>query len=167
MKEYKIRIFRFSKTIILLFFCIFVLFFSACKDSNLDSSDIDISITSGLIFVKDDCRKSVSRVEIPQRFNGVSVKGIANNGFYECTNLREVKISNGMTYIGNQAFLDCSMLISVYIPKSVTKIESYAFKNCYKLKSIYYAGTEIQWNNISKGTDWQNSNPNVEFNVAY
>ena len=43
---------------------------------------------------------------------------------------------------------------SVSIPVNIKTIESHAFYNCNELQSILYNGSEQQWNEISKDTDW-------------
>ena len=53
-----------------------------------------------------------------------------------CTNVTEVEIKNGVTYIGRNAFENCSALTSIIIPDSVTKIDWEAFENCFGLTSV-------------------------------
>jgi hypothetical protein len=64
------------------------------------------------------------------------------------------KINDTTKFILSSAFSDCTSLTSVEIGDSVTSIGSYAFSNCYSLTSIKYCGTEDEWNNISKNSDW-------------
>ena len=59
------------------------------------------------------------------------------------------QIPESVTSIGNNAFRGCVWLASVSIPVSVAAIKEYAFASCARLKSIYYAGTEMQWEEIS------------------
>lgn len=66
----------------------------------------------------------------------------------------KVTVPNGMTSIGYGAFNDCENLASITIPDSVTSIDNRAFSYCRRLAHIYYTGTEEQWNNITKGTNW-------------
>ena len=66
--------------------------------------------------------------------NGTQV--IANNAFYECSNLTSVSIPNSVTSIGEAAFQHCSNLSQVKIPNSVKTVGNSAFYNCYSLHSI-------------------------------
>lgn len=57
------------------------------------------------------------------------------------TNIKNVKISNRIKYIGNYAFKDCSELTAINIPDSVTAIGAYAFNGCGKLTAIDVPGS--------------------------
>ena len=59
-----------------------------------------------------------------------------------------------VTGIGDEAFKDCDALVSVTIPETVTGLGYAAFSGCSSLTSIRYAGTESQWNEISKDPEW-------------
>lgn len=50
--------------------------------------------------------------------------------------LREVKLPDGLTYIGARAFCDSPNLTEVKIPSTVTKIKEYAFSGCTELTEI-------------------------------
>ena len=52
------------------------------------------------------------------------------------SNLREVKLPEGLTYIGARAFCNSSNLTEVKIPSTVTKIGYYAFSRCTGLTEI-------------------------------
>ena len=65
-----------------------------------------------------------------------SLKCIADEAFYYCTDLTGVTIPSGVTSIGNSAFYNCTNLKSVNIPKGVTSIGKEAFFGCNSLKSI-------------------------------
>ena len=56
--------------------------------------------------------------------------------FLECTDIKKVIISNGVTSIGKEAFYGCSRLTSVMMSDSITKIRSGAFQNCTSLTDI-------------------------------
>ena len=107
-------------------------------------------------------------------WNGVT--GIGGNAFNGCTNMTSISIPDGVTKIGPQAlnncrslsslnlpqtvteigsgmFRQCQNLESVNIPASVEVIEKYAFCNCLKLTDVYYAGTEVQWGDVTIETD--------------
>ena len=50
-------------------------------------------------------------------------------------------------------------MTSVTIPNSVKSIGEYAFRECISLTDIYFDGTETQWENVTKGTDWRSDVP--------
>lgn len=56
--------------------------------------------------------------------------------FYECVNLRNIVLPEGVTSIGENAFIRCKALISIIIPDSVTGIGDCAFQWCSSLTSI-------------------------------
>ena len=91
----------------------------------------------------------LTSIDIPN-----SVTSIGLYAFNYCTGLTNLLIGNSVTYIGNYAFHNCTGLTSVIIPVSVTSIIDMAFANCTSLSSISYTGTIAQWNDISKGTNW-------------
>ena len=53
---------------------------------------------------------------------------IGSYTFYECRNLKSLKLPSGVTEIGSSAFEDCRDLTSLTIPSGVTEIGSSAFK---------------------------------------
>ena len=61
---------------------------------------------------------------------------IGSYTFYECRNLKSLKLPSGVTEIGSSAFEDCSDLTSLTIPSGVTEIGSSAFKGCTGLTSL-------------------------------
>ena len=63
-------------------------------------------------------------------------KGITDEAFKDCDELKSVTIPNSVTYIGNNAFYGCSSLTSVTIPNSVTSIGKTAFEYCSGLTSV-------------------------------
>lgn len=61
----------------------------------------------------------------------------SNNEYhYFYSNLCEVKLPDGLTYIGKRAFCESPDLTEVKIPSTVTKIEQSAFSECTGLKEI-------------------------------
>ena len=91
----------------------------------------------------------ITSVSIP---DGVTT--IPSYAFYGCDSIESVIIPDSVTSIGQSAFSRCSGLTSVTIPDSVTSIEQAAFQGCSGLTSINFEGTKAQWNEISKGTNW-------------
>lgn len=76
-----------------------------------------------------------------------SVKAISANAFYPeqdysyeneiiNANLKSIKLSNGLEYIGYGAFQSCASLTEIIIPDSVTEIGNGAFFSCTSLSSV-------------------------------
>ena len=61
---------------------------------------------------------------------------IGSYTFYECRNLKSLKLPSGVTEIGSSAFEDCRDLTSLTLPSGVTEIGSSAFKGCTDLTSL-------------------------------
>ena len=80
-----------------------------------------------------------------------TLKEIKDMAFIGCTSIETITIKDGLTKIGQYAFTDCSIVKEVYLPKSLKNIGRFAFDigNGRNL-DIYYAGTEAEWNAISK-----------------
>ena len=85
---------------------------------------------------------------------GDSVTSIGERAFGSCYGLTSVVIGDSATSIGNYAFYCCYSLTSVAIGDSVTSIGERAFGHCTKLKNIYYAGTQEEWDKITKNGSW-------------
>ena len=65
-----------------------------------------------------------------------SVKVICMSAFENCTNLKNVKIGNGVESIEKWAFAGCTSLASIVIPDSVVTIGDEAFFVCYDLENV-------------------------------
>ena len=59
--------------------------------------------------------------------------------FYNCTELENITISDGIETISDNAFQNCSKLTSISIPSSVTTINSAAFAGCTLLANVTMA----------------------------
>ena len=95
----------------------------------------------------------VTDVKLP---NSVTSIGEA---FYYCKSLTSIAIPNNVTSIGNNAFQGCSSITNIIIPNGVTAIGRYAFYYCSSLNSITFEGTIEQWNNVTKGNNWNDGVP--------
>jgi hypothetical protein len=72
--------------------------------------------------------------------------------FYECHNLKSVKISDGITMIDFWAFYHCQGLTSVSIPDSVIEIGGEAFYVCQRLNTVELgSGVSRVWKNAFQG----------------
>ena len=81
----------------------------------------------------------------------------ATQTYYIPRSLRSVIVTGGEILQG--AFYNCSMLTTVTIPESVTSIGREAFYNCKNLSEVSFKGTMAEWDEVSKGVDWNSSCP--------
>ncbi|MBQ8796512.1 MAG: leucine-rich repeat protein [Clostridia bacterium] len=80
--------------------------------------------------------------------------------FYECENLKEVNLAEGVEDIHTYAFYGCKALESVTLPNSVKTIEGAAFKNCENLKGINHSGEiYIVGSDSFDNTAWEKAQP--------
>ncbi len=91
----------------------------------------------GLLFGGD--KYSNNKTYVPSSLKTVELKKIteiSDNAFYECINVKSVKIPDGLETIGNAAFYGCSALEMVTIGANVKKIGANAFARCSSMKAI-------------------------------
>ena len=75
-------------------------------------------------------------VTIPSLVNGYQVIAVADNAFYNCSNIQSISLPSDVSSIGGSAFSGCTSLASLVIPDNVTTIDDRAFCNCSNLTSI-------------------------------
>lgn len=80
--------------------------------------------------------KSVTKAEIPEKIDGVAVKGLKQWAFYEVHGLTDVSLPEGLTDIEKGAFYGCDALESIVIPEGVTEISEMQFYKCTALKKV-------------------------------
>lgn len=78
----------------------------------------------------------VETLIIPSTINDKPVKKIATGAFYNCSNLSNVEISEGIEEISDKAFENCSNLHRVYIPMSIKKASGYSFYSCHYIERL-------------------------------
>jgi len=66
-----------------------------------------------------------------------SLTEIPQNAFYQCSNLKEIRLPENVTTIGSNAFTNDYNLAFIELPEGVTTIKRGAFYICSKLSSIY------------------------------
>lgn len=79
---------------------------------------------------------SIENIKVPG-----SIKSIGYDAFQGCTNLKEVKLSDGLTRI-DDSFRECSSLTEISIPSTVRSISEYAFWNTGLTKLIIEDGEQ-------------------------
>ena len=73
---------------------------------------------------------------IPGSYGDLPVTAIGANAFYECVELTDVFIPQGVVTIGEKAFSRCFMLEGVTLPEGMMTIGASAFESCGSLKTI-------------------------------
>ena len=113
---------------------------------------------SGLIRLPEGFLNSsrISKIVIPD-----SVTSIGKGAFSHCSELISVTIPDSITSIGSYAFYNCSSLTSVTIGNGLTSIGWGVFYGCSELKNITYTGTIEDWNDVSKGSAWNEKVPST------
>jgi len=114
------------------------------------------SIVKGAILYAGD-------LKTPQTLDGHPVKGIAQDGFIDCTGLTSIVVQDGVEYIGNGAFARCPSLVRAILPDSATNIVESCFYQCYSLAEyripqrlpficrFFFHGTAIKKIDIPEG----------------
>lgn len=126
-------------------------------------------IESGLLM---SCKNLIS-VYIPD-----SVTRIEKEAFAFNYDLREIRFSDNLQYIGEWAFNNVYME-SVTLPDTLQEIAKGAFNTCSSLSNVYFYGTKKQWESIKIGehnqellkatlkTQYTPSNPPKEGYLSY
>jgi len=102
----------------------------------LDGNVLTIS-GSGVMFFKaednpwEEYKSDIKTVKIEDGITNIYI-----SAFEGCENLESVLISDSVTSIGNSAFAGCESLESVIIPSSVISIGFSAFEGCVSLENI-------------------------------
>lgn len=73
-----------------------------------------------------------TQLVVPDEINDTKVSEIDRFSFMCDSNIKEVYIPYGITYIGNMAFYDCENLTKIYIPETVEEIGGWAFSGTDK-----------------------------------
>lgn len=77
----------------------------------------------------------ITSVVIPASITKIESGSRAKGAFFNCTNLKEVSLSSGLTTIGAYAFNSCTSLTSIVVPATVTSIGGNSFYGCTSLKN--------------------------------
>lgn len=82
------------------------------------------------------CEKDAVSVEIPEEIEGLPVKFINRETFFDCADLKSVTLPENLENMSHLAFWGCHSLEYLYIPKNVTYIGAHSFVGCTSLKNI-------------------------------
>ena len=109
-------------------------------------------------------------VLVPAGLNGRRVVGISTRAFVDCENVTEVYLPATLASLPAKLFDNCPKLKLVYVPLSVKSIGKNLVSDCPEFEKVLYAGTEAQWNAVSKGNllidNYTLANSEVEFNFT-
>ncbi|KAL7523291.1 hypothetical protein ACHAXR_000111, partial [Thalassiosira sp. AJA248-18] len=61
---------------------------------------------------------------------------IGDFAFYECSNLREVVLNEGLQKIGQWAFCECKLMESIDFSSTVSEVGERAFLECNNLREV-------------------------------
>ena len=75
-------------------------------------------------------RETAGVVAVPTVIEDWMVTGIGDNAFYDCRNITQLTIPDGVANIGRGAFFGCKKATAINVPSSVKNIGDYAFAGC-------------------------------------
>ncbi len=78
---------------------------------------------------------------LPATLKSVTVLGgnIYYGAFYNCKDLTEIKLEDGVTGLGAYAFSYCTSLTQMELPDTITELGRNAFSNCSSLTSVVFS----------------------------
>lgn len=102
---------------------------------------------------------SIQELVIPD-----SVTDLGMQAFYDCRDLKTVKIGFYCNYVPYATFARCTALENVIVPKQLSVVDS-AFAGCVNIKNVFYEGEELH-QYYSVGTE-SNENEKNDFGNKY
>ena len=81
------------------------------------------------------------KLKIPERLDGLPVRGVMPFGFSNCQKLTDVEFPPTLREIGERAFLRCVALTNVTFSEGLQSVGDYAFSNCVSLASVTFPKT--------------------------
>lgn len=93
--------------------------------------------------------RKITKVTIPG-----SISDLTSFAFSGCPALTEAILSEGVSLIGFCAFENCTALKKVVLPASLEEMQKNTFAGCTALREICYRGSASDWEQITKGEDW-------------
>lgn len=93
---------------------------------------IEANAFNSTIEGKESCAK-IQNIDLSK----TQITTIGNSAFYKCTQLKEVILTETVTYIAGSAFSNCENMEKINLESTkITIVSAYAFSDCKKLKSI-------------------------------
>ena len=118
---------------------------------DIDNYPTKLEIPDNINFIWDcafEMNNTIESVIIPK-----NVTGLGTGAFYNCTNLKEIKIcGTDLTYFGTSCFEGCTNLQSIDLSSCrELSLLDYAFKDCNSLKEIQLPeNIDCVYNNVFK-----------------
>ncbi len=78
-----------------------------------------------------------------------NLKTIEENAFYGSRKLERIAFPDGLLEIGEQAFHSCVEMDSIIVPSSLQTVGWNAFNGCKALDDVYYKGDKTQWDALA------------------
>lgn len=102
--------------------------------------------------------ESITTLTLPETYNGLPVRTIADAAFEDCVNLTSVTLSPNIQSIGSRAFRNCGALREVIVPdgSDLDLINFQAFDGCTVLSRFTFQGSSsisdiyYIWGNVFK-----------------
>ena len=93
-------------------------------------------LPDGTLAIAVGTNRYLQYLTIPKTHHGKMVTQIADNGFANCTALKQINIPDNINMIREKAFSGCSFLNSINIPDGTSVIGNYAFEGCSSLSEV-------------------------------
>lgn len=137
--------FIFMVLLIGMMFCAFTVFVHASEaDTEGSVANIEWVLSEGVLTVKGEGEIPEAafrdNLEIQKVIIEEGITSIEDTVFFNCTNLQEIELPDGLTSIGRSAFQKTG-LTSVELPEGLTSIGGEAFTKCNNLTEITIPGT--------------------------
>ena len=149
------------------------------------SSLVGVIIPEGYIEISGNCFQDSTKLETVIMADSITILGSNGYGhFEECSSLKNIRLSRGLTEITNDMFKECTSLETMYIPGNIQLIDDDAFDDCESLESVTFeegiieidsrpfAGNEMLYDIYLPESvtyiegDFANIHPNVTFHVV-
>ena len=148
-------------------------------ETETTENDFDGEVVDGG-FVLKRCNSDAKEIVVPETIQGAPVVRIGKNAFaqlhcesvvlpssvteiddeafFECSELKNVELGNGLRRMGKVVFIYCKNLESVRFPESLVKIEGVLFHECDALSEVYIPASVTD---IPEGIAFIESCPNL------
>lgn len=156
-----------------------ITFSSSCNNINISHSAFSFCKKVTLIQMPNGCFSQLNHDDLVgnhflfEDTDYYKTNKVSENGLIYLNNMllssdrdvvgSNVTIRTGTYLVANYVFKDNTNIFQVTIPSSVKYIGNSAFANCLNLTTVNFAGTQVQYDEIIKGTNiYQNTSATVQ-----